>query len=193
MEEKTAFDLFNDLKDKPKNWDKVVALATKKSYPKGFELCKAGNYPKNYYFIKSGIVRKYYTNKKGKEFNKLLFTDNHITASLTALSTNSISNFTIECLTPVTLYEVPFDKLMAVVKNDLELANLYTEMIHLFFRVLEESELEKVTMEATERYLNFQKRFPSIINKAPLFHIASYLGITPIQLSRIRKKLKENN
>lgn len=191
MKNKTAYELFNDLNIKPKAWNKIVDISTKKSYPKGFQLCKAGSYPKNYYFITSGIIRKYYTDNKGKEFNKLLFTDNHVAASLTALTTNSVSNFTIECLTPVTLYEVSFEKLMNIVNNDLELANIYTEMIHLFFRVLEESEIEKVTMEATERYLNFQKRFPTITNKIPLFHIASYLGITPIQLSRIRKKLKE--
>lgn len=191
MKEKTAFELFNELPNKPKAWYLIEDISNFKTYPKHHKLCEAGTYPKNYYFITSGVVRKYYTDKKGKEFNKLLFTNNHIAASLTALTTNSISNFTIECLTPVTLYEIPFKKLMKIINSDIELLKLYTEMLHLFFRVLEESEIEKVTMEATDRYLAFINRFPNIHEKIPLFHIASYLGITPIQLSRIRKSLKE--
>ena len=191
MKNKTAFQLFSELPKRPKKWKEIEKLAVYKEYPKNHILCKSGAYPKNYYFIKSGIVRKYYTDKKGKEFNKLLFTDNHIATSLTAITTNSISNFTIETLTPVALYELPYEKLMDLINKDLELSNLYTDMLHLFFRDLEISEIEKVTMEATDRYLAFLKRFPGFVNQIPLFHVASYLGITPIQLSRIRKSLKE--
>lgn len=191
MTHKTVFQLFQELKHLPKNWNKITEIAVKKTYKKNEIICDVGQHPEHLFFIKSGVVRKYITDNTGKEFNKFLFCDNHIVVSLTAISTKMPSNFIIECLTEVTLYEVPYKKLKTILKNDVALSNLYTDMLHNFFVVMEESEVEKVLLEAKDRYLNFQIRFPNIINKIPLFHIASYLGITSIQLSRIRRNIKK--
>jgi len=193
MIHKTVFQLFKELKYPPKNWNRITEIAVKKKYKKNEVICDIGQHPENLFFIKSGVVRKYVTDNTGKEFNKFLFCDNHIVVSLTAISTKMPSKFTIECLTEATLYEVPYKKLKTILKNDVELSNIYTDMLHHFFVIMEESEVEKVLLESKERYLNFQARYPSIINKIPLFHIASYLGITPIQLSRIRNTLKKEN
>lgn len=191
MIHKTVFQLFKELKKPPKNWHRITEIAVQKNYKKNDVICSIGQHPENLFFIKSGVVRKYVTDNSGKEFNKFLFCDNHIVVSLTAISTKTPSNFTIECLTDVTVYEVPYVKLKSILQSDIELSNLYTEMLHHFFVIMEESEVEKVLLEAKDRYLNFKTRYPSIINTIPLFHIASYLGITPIQLSRIRSSLKK--
>jgi len=192
MIHKTVFQLFQELKHPPKNWNRITEIAVKKKYKKNEVICDVGQHPENLFFIKSGVIRKYVTDTTGKEYNKFLFCDDHIVVSLTAISTKMPSNFTIECLTDVSLYELPYSKLRAILKRDVELSNLYTDMLHHFFVIMEESEVEKVLLESKDRYLNFQARYPSIINKIPLFHIASYLGITPIQLSRIRSSFKKN-
>ncbi|NQY28940.1 MAG: Crp/Fnr family transcriptional regulator [Flavobacteriaceae bacterium] len=191
MIHKTVFQLFHELRNPPRNWSQITDIAIRKNYKKNDIICRAGLHPENLFFIKSGVVRKYITDNSGKEYNKFLFSSNHVVVSLTAISTKKTANFNIECLTDVTLYEISYSKLRNILKNDLELSNLYTDMLHHFFVIMEESEVEKVLLEAKERYLNFQTRHPSIINKIPLFHIASYLGITPIQLSRIRSSLKK--
>jgi len=191
MIHKTVFQLFQELKHLPKNWNRITEIAIKKNYKKNEVICDIGQHPENLFFIKSGVVRKYVTDTSGKEFNKFLFCDDHIVVSLTAISTKKPSNFTIECLTDVSLYEVPYSKLRTILKRDVELSSLYTDMLHHFFVIMEESEVEKVLLESKDRYLNFQSRYPNLINKIPLFHIASYLGITPIQLSRIRSSLKK--
>ena len=51
------------------------------------------------------------------------------------------------------------------------------------------SELEMALLNATERYLLFKKSFPNLEQKIPQYHIASYLGVTATQLSRLRNKL----
>lgn len=53
----------------------------------------------------------------------------------------------------------------------------------------EQREIEIVLLDADERYHIFQKQFSGLENRIPQYHIASYLGITPTQLSRIRRKL----
>jgi CRP-like cAMP-binding protein len=192
MIHKTVFQLFQELRNPPKNWSKITDIAIKKNYKKNDVICRAGLHPEYLFFIQSGVVRKYITDNLGKEYNKFLFSSNHVVVSLTAISTKKTSNFNIECLTDVTLYEISYSKLRNILKNDLELGNLYTDMLHHFFVIMEESEVEKVLLEAKYRYLNFQERYPNIINKIPLLHIASYLGITPIQLSRIRSNTKKS-
>jgi hypothetical protein len=57
-----------------------------------------------------------------------------------------------------------------------------------FFVRKEKREIELVTLEAKERYAIFQKEHPKLEQRIPQYHIASYLGITPTQLSRIRSK-----
>ncbi len=53
----------------------------------------------------------------------------------------------------------------------------------------ERHDIRMVTNDATTNYLVFRKEYPGLENQIPQYHIASYLGITPIQLSRIRARL----
>ena len=63
------------------------------------------------------------------------------------------------------------------------------KMLQFYFIGLENKVIELGSLTATERYLNFKKRFTTIENLIPQYQIASILGITPIQLSRIRKEI----
>ncbi|MOA17990.1 hypothetical protein D3C78_1382750 [compost metagenome] len=58
-----------------------------------------------------------------------------------------------------------------------------------YFVDKEEKEIEIVLLDADKRYELFQQKFPDLEQLIPQYHIASYLGITPTQLSRIRRKL----
>ena len=65
----------------------------------------------------------------------------------------------------------------------------------LTFEYLEQKqdrEIRLLSEEAMSNYLMFRENFPDLENKIPHYHIASYLGITPTQLSRLRKKLEKN-
>ena len=53
----------------------------------------------------------------------------------------------------------------------------------------EKKQLEMALMDATERYFIFKEEYPGIEDIIPQYHIASYLGISPTQLSRLRKKI----
>lgn len=55
----------------------------------------------------------------------------------------------------------------------------------------EQRERELFSLDVTTRYLNFKKRYPDVEGRVSQYHIASYLGITPQALSRIRKRLHE--
>jgi len=67
----------------------------------------------------------------------------HKTVFLVISITKKLSNFTIEYLTDVSLYKLPYSKLRAILKRDVELSSLYTDTLHHFFVTMEENEREK--------------------------------------------------
>jgi len=62
------------------------------------------------------------------------------------------------------------------------------KLAEIFFVQKEQREIEIVLLDADRRYSLFQKQFPQLEQQIPQYHIASYLGVTPTQLSRIRRK-----
>lgn len=73
--------------------------------------------------------------------------------------------------------------------NNYELERLRRCIAERFFVGNEKKQLEMALMDATERYLIFKEEHPGLEDLIPQYHIASYLGISPTQLSRIRKNL----
>jgi len=151
--------------------------------------CEIGDVAKYVYFLKKGIVRAYLKTKKGEEYNREIFVENEILGSLTSLILNQKSIFGLQCLSDCEVYKANFKGFMDLVKINPEISNLYRSVLEDNFIKLEQRTIELSTMTATERYIKLRKRIPNIDNLISQYHIASHLGITPIQQSRIRKKI----
>lgn len=78
---------------------------------------------------------------------------------------------------------------MELANQNPDVLKLYTKVIEQDFLFQEQRVLDLSLLNATERYLKLQKEISNIENILPQYHIASYLNITPVQLSRIRKDL----
>ena len=142
----------------------------------------------NIYFIESGIIR-YYQMDDGKEVTGGFFFKGEWYADLFSFFSNSDTKQTAQALEDSTL--------LFISKQDLD--KLYKEIpkTERFGRIIAEQTLvglrnkmdDHTLLNAKERYLNLIKRNPIIIKKIPQHYIASYLGIKPQSLSRIRKNL----
>ena len=141
------------------------------------------------HLIKSGVARSFFTNENGKEFTRNLFNPVTTIGSLNSILKGEPSNFTYDCLTDCVFLQGDFKKFEALTKTDLELAFLFNKILEeIIFKFIDRIN-ELSTLNATDLYLKLKKEIPDIDNLIPQFHIASYLNITPVQLSRIRKKL----
>lgn len=189
MPQTLVIDFLRDYKKRPENWESVISLFKLKKYKKDAFLCRKNDFPNKIYFLKSGFARGFFTNVKGVDFNKLFFCENHVFASLSSLMEGSPSKISLQCLTDCEIYEADYLDFKKIIERDIELANLFAKVLHLLYKDLESSEIGKVTLTAKERYLKVLEAYPNIENRIMLYHIASHLGITPIQLSRIRKEL----
>ncbi|GAA4882540.1 Crp/Fnr family transcriptional regulator [Flaviramulus aquimarinus] len=171
-------------------FSKLAKISSYKKLEPGVLISKPGEVPNKIYMLTSGMMRAYLSDEKGKEFNKNFFMPFSFVASLTALIQKQASTLTYETLTECKVYELNFNDIQDLCKKDISISNLYNRILeHVFIRY-EERQLELISMDATKRYLKLRKKIPDIDKLIPQYQIASYLSITAVQLSRIRKKIK---
>ena len=94
----------------------------------------------------------------------------------------------IQCLTDCTLLQTNFTRILALYEEYPLVERLNRVIAEDFFVKKERREMSLVMNDASERYALFQREYPDIENQVAQYHVASYLGITPTQLSRIRAK-----
>ena len=92
----------------------------------------------------------------------------------------------VESIGAIEAFSVGVGQLMQLVSTDIELANWWRVIHQNEYRRLHRSHKERLTLGASERYEAFRRQFPQICACARLADIASYLGLTPATLSRIR-------
>ncbi len=167
----------------------IEKLCLPQKYPKKTILCNIGKIPTNIYFIKSGYIRAYTLGSTEKQYTKSLFKANQFAASISGLITKKPSKLVYEAITDCEVFKINYNSFRDLAKKNIEIANIALKMHDVFYISMENKLFEFTTKDATARYLSILKRFNGIENLIPQYQIATILGITPIQLSRIRKKV----
>ena len=99
---------------------------------------------------------------------------------------NQRSYESIELITDCELYEISYDKLDVLYQNTIDIANLGRKLAERELVMSEKRMITRNTSSAKQRYEELIAYHPTLIQRVPLKHIASYLGITQVSLSRIR-------
>lgn len=168
---------------------KLQNISTYKILKANTVVTKEGEAPNKIYILLSGLMRTYFNSESGKQHNKKIFSPTSFVGALTAIIKKEPSKLAYESLTECKVFEIDFAVFMKLCKTDVDLANLYAKILERIFMQYESRNLELISMDATERYLKLREQIPNIDDLIPQFQIASYLSITPVQLSRIRKKM----
>ncbi len=154
-------------------------------FPKRCLLIRAGIYCKAAYFIEKGMTRSYWL-VDGEEVTTSFLGEGGIVFSMDELYYGKLSEEFVETLEEVEAYRIALTDLNRLFQTNIELAN-WGRIIHQNeYRRLHRSHKEHLTLSAKERYEEFQRQFPQVCRRVNLGYIASYLGITPSTLSRLR-------
>lgn len=170
-------------------YSEIQKISAFKRIKAGTQIVKLNEVPSKAYMIVSGIVRSYLITESGKEFNKSFYLPVSFAASLTALMKKKPSAFVFETVTDCKIYEINYYKMMDLCNSNPSLKNLYTNILEFLYVQHEKRLINSITLNATARYLELQNQISNVDALISQYHIASYLGITPVQLSRIRKKI----
>ena len=157
---------------------------------KGEAFAKKGEYSRTIAFVQSGVLRAYYSTEKGEVYNKTFFTDCHFVGAYSSLITGQKNRIDIDCLEDCVLWVADFHEITKLYNRHPSIERLARILAEQFFVRKEKREIELVTLEAKDRYAIFQCEHPQLEQRIAQYHIASYLGVSSTQLSRIRAKKK---
>lgn len=161
----------------------------RKDFSKNEIILRQGDQCKYTFFIAKGLMRAYTINENGKEHILQFAPENWFISDRSSVLFNDPSSQSIEAVedTQAILFESEvFDKL-AELSSEFRHFNLF--LLHNHIRHLQKRINQLLSASAEERYMDFIKMYPNILLRVPQWMIASYLGITPESLSRVRKDL----
>lgn len=154
-------------------------------------IIRRGNKSKKAFLILKGTVRGYFFSEAGAEKNVLLRAEGFFVGDARKLFNDEPQKYTYEAIgkSHILFFNYPDFEALAIKNPNIMqlLLNILKEII-----ILQNYRIETmISMTAEERYLDLIKMSPKFLEKTYLKHIANFLGITPVSLSRIIKRVKE--
>lgn len=169
--------------------DALRSIFVEAEVAKGSDFIREGEVAKQIAFIEEGLLRSYYISPHGLERNKHFFEAGSFVAPLTSLVTQQPSPVYIGALEDSKVLVASYDALERLYMKHLELNILGRKLVEFGWITKERRETQLIMLDATQRYRAFLAEYPGLDQRIPQYHIASYLGITPVQLSRIRSQM----
>ena len=183
--------MFNQLIDKikkdKKNWIKFQNSFVEREIASKTILLNEGEIASHLYFIKKGCLRLWF-NKDGKDITFQFFFEGQAVASIDSFISNQPSLYTLESIEPSIILSISKDNFKQLGQVYPEFKDRFQDIIFQRFRNYAQLFLSRIKDTPRERYEDLIKNHPEIIKRVPQHYIASYLGITPISLSRIKNR-----
>lgn len=181
---------FIPLKDEEKELigQKLTAHSVKRKQ----KLLTAGEICRDYFFVISGCFRMFGVDDKGFEHNIQFASENDWIADIGSFYSQKKSQLNIEALEVATVLRITQADLFELFTILPKLNRIFKVMIEHKYIELQNRVLQNFSSTAELRYLAFLEQYPHLKNRLPNTQIASYLGITPEFLSKIRKDLRDS-
>lgn len=182
--------LIDEIKKDKEIWEKFKNHFIEKTVPTKTILLLEGEISNQMHFIKKGCLRMWF-NKDGKDITFQFFFEGQAVASIDSFLSNQPSMFTLESIEPSTIISISKDNFEQLQQSIPKFILGFQEILYKRLRNYSQLFLSRIKDTPRERYEDLIKNHPEIIKRVPQHYIASYLGITPISLSRIRNKKKK--
>jgi len=168
-----------DLSEKEK--ELIQTSFRKETYKKKTLIFGGGERNTRHYFIAKGLLRMYVIDSTGKEFNVLFARENQWIGDL---ATPAETTFFLDAIEKSTVYSITDENLNRIT-HDFTLFVGYLKRSYIF----QQKRLVSILVNtAEENYEELVQNYPELINRLPQYHISSYLGVTPVFLSKILAK-----
>ncbi|WP_432664741.1 Crp/Fnr family transcriptional regulator [Wukongibacter baidiensis] len=169
--------------------DEFYSLTTYKKVKKGDHFLRAGEIPDSLAYNISGLFRLYYVDRDGNDFTKGFSVPGIFTMSYSAMVENRESFYSIEALKDSEILILKYKALLDLADRDIRWYAFLFKYVEKMYMMKELREKSFLLDDATKRYKDFVKKYPSLVKEIKKYHIASFLRITPETLSRIKKKI----
>lgn len=141
------------------------------------------------YVVRQGLLKLTYLNEHGDEWTKSLVAEGQFFASLSALR-SGLTSFSVCAIEASLLERVPFRLVEQLADRDLAWSRMVRNALMIFAERKERRERQFLTMSAEARYRLLREEEPHLAARVPQKDLASYLGVTPVGLSRISRRIR---
>lgn len=169
--------------------DELLSIATNKAVRNHSFYISEGEIPTKVAFVYSGLFRYVYINAKGDEFTKAIVKENNFISSYSAMIQRHPSYFFVQALENAEILEIKWSSFERLLDSDTFWLKFLMRIIERAYIVKEKRERDLLLLDAESRYRNFLEEFPGLDQRVTQGIIASYLGIKPETLSRIRRRI----
>ncbi len=166
----------------------ILSIFSRKKFDKGVQFKERDTIIKNLGFLEDGSVRSYFINEKGNEITDEILQTNNFLSDIISVRTDEKSPIIIEFLEKSVVLVASMDRVWDLLEHNVTFNILIREYIGDRSMELLKKHLMFLNGSAKERYQYILETNPEILKKFPLRYIASMIGVTPTQLSRIRKE-----
>lgn len=170
-------------------WKKAIAQFAHVRIPKDGYFLRAGDVPDKLAFIASGVFRVFFVTENGDERIHAFRDEGRLISAFSPFLADKRSWYGIQALEDSDLLCTRIDLGTWTSQADCW-KTLYARYMERLFVEKEKREREFLSDDAEERYRKFREKHPGLENRIAQYHVASYLGITPVALSRIRKGMQ---
>lgn len=170
------------------SWDSLIAACDQQTIPPKTVLLEEGEVAKNIYYIEKGCLRLHFFND-GKDITFQFFFEKNMVASFDSLYGGLPSKFFLESLETTVIRIVKKEDFYSLINEVPDGRRKYEDMLIQRFHHYQTLFLSRIKNTPQQRYEELLKEYPYILQRVPQHYIASYLGITPVSLSRIRNRL----
>ncbi|MCI4668974.1 MAG: cyclic nucleotide-binding domain-containing protein [Bacteroidia bacterium] len=167
-----------------------LGFCYEENYPKKSIICGPGSIPDEIFFLEKGIIRVMITDPKGKEHSLHFTLENQFICDYTQYLLRRPSIYTLECLEDSKVVVLPRKAIDWGYENLKEGQKFGRLIAEFYFIYLDTRINDQYSLSSKERYDNINKTFPNIHNRVSQHMIASYLGISSVHLSRLKKEDK---
>jgi len=169
-------------------WQALVAELTPQKLVRGEVLVKLGDLDHKSAYVESGVLRAYYVTPNGDEATRNFTMAGDMIGPYASALSRTPSNVVIEALEDTSPFWIPYARLEDLFARHPAWQVVARRTAERFYLIRERHGYQLLMHTAEERYESFLKEFPQLADRIPLKYVASYLGIAPESLSRLRKK-----
>jgi CRP-like cAMP-binding protein len=173
----------------PAEWASFRRILSRKRLRKGGTLITLGGDPTEVAFVLKGLLKASYTTHDGNEFIRNFSPERTFVAAYSSLLTGQPSNVTVRAIEDAELITFPFPKYERHLERHACWQEIGRKLAELHYLMREKRQYELLALDAQERYRSFRKEFAPLLGRLSQQDIATYIGVTPISFSRLKRSL----